>query len=160
MAQQISIFNGPNLNLLGEREPAIYGAVTLKAIEDNCRELANTLAVDVEFMQTNHEGVMVDAIQAARLHSDALIINPAGLSFNSVPVLDALRLFGKPIIELHISNIHARDEAHRHSIMSNVATSVICGLGAYGYVVALQSAARQLGVLPGGFPEPLRLGPV
>lgn len=159
MTRMISIFNGPNLNLLGEREPDIYGAVTLPAIEESCRSLASVLNVELDFQQTNHEGVMVDAIQAARLTSDALIINPAGLSFHSVPVLDALGIFTKPIIELHISNIHARDEAHRHSIMSRSVNAVICGLGAYGYIVALQSAVRLLGPLDAEVPEPMRLGP-
>ena len=102
---------------------------------------------------------MVDSIQAARLTSDALIINPAGLSFHSVPVLDALRIFNKPIVELHLSNIHARDKDHRHSIMSGTSTAVICGLGAYGYVVALQSAVRLLGELNSDLPEPLSIGP-
>ena len=159
MLRQISIFNGPNLNLLGEREPEIYGSVTLQAIEKSCRSLAGALNVELNFQQTNHEGVMVDAIQAARLTSDALIINPAGLSFHSVPVLDALRIFNKPIVELHLSNIHARDKDHRHSIMSGTSTAVICGLGAYGYIVALQSAARLLGELNSDLPEPLSIGP-
>ena len=159
MTQLISVFNGPNLNLLGEREPEIYGSVTLQAIEKSCRSLAETLDLELDFQQTNHEGVMVDAIQAARLTSDALIINPAGLSFHSVPVLDALAIFSKPIIELHISNIHARDDSHRHSIMSASVNAVICGLGAYGYIVALQSAARLLGPLGNELPEPLRIGP-
>lgn len=159
MGGLVSILNGPNLNLLGEREPEIYGTVTLQNIEQSCRALATTLNVDLDFQQTNHEGVMVDAIQAARLTSDALIINPAGLSFHSVPVLDALRMFNKPIVELHLSNIHARDEAHRHSIISRSATAVICGLGAYGYIVALQSAVRMAGPLVAGLPEPLRTGP-
>ncbi len=160
MSKRISIFNGPNLNLLGEREPEIYGSVTLKAIEESCRALADRLNIALEFHQTNHEGVMVDAIQDARLTSDAMIINPAGLSFHSVPVLDALRIFAKPIVELHLSNIHARDDAHKHSIMSASSTAVICGLGAYGYIVALQAAARMLGPLPGELPEPLSMGPV
>jgi len=159
MTRLVSILNGPNLNLLGEREPDIYGSVTLESIEHSCRELAATLNIELDFQQTNHEGVMIDAIQAARLTSDALVINPAGLSFHSVPVLDALRLYGKPIVELHISNIHARDEAHRHSIMSGSVTGVICGLGAYGYLVALQSAARLLGPVDDVLPEPLRNGP-
>lgn len=159
MTRLISIFNGPNLNLLGEREPEIYGSVTLQAIEESCRALCTSLSIELNFQQTNHEGVMVDEIQAARLTSDVLIINPAGLSFHSVPVLDALRIFAKPIIELHLSNIHARDEAHRHSIMSGCATAVICGLGAYGYIVALQSAARLLGPLGDELPEPIRIGP-
>jgi len=159
MTQQVSIFNGPNLNLLGEREPEIYGTVTLTAIEQSCRALAASLNVELDFQQTNHEGVMVDAIQAARLSSDVLIINPAGLSFHSVPVLDALGIFNKPVIELHLSNIHARDEAHRHSIMSRSVNAVICGLGAYGYIVALQAAARLHGPLDTELPDPIRTGP-
>lgn len=159
MARHITILNGPNLNLLGEREPEIYGTVTLAAIEESCRALAATLDVELDFQQTNHEGVMVDTIQAARLISDVLILNPAGLSFHSVPVLDALGIFNKPVIELHLSNIHARDEAHRHSIMSRSVNAVICGLGAYGYIVALQSAARLLGPLGSDLPEPLCTGP-
>ena len=155
----LSILNGPNLNLLGEREPEIYGTTTLKAIEESCRDLATALNIEIDFQQTNHEGVLVDAIQEARLSSDALIINPAGLSFHSVPVLDALRIFSKPIIELHISNIHARDAIHRDSIMSDSVDAVICGLGPYGYIVALQSAARMMGPLAEALPEPLRIGP-
>ena len=160
MPRQISIYNGPNLNLLGEREPEIYGAITLGSIEQNCLALAVSLGVEVDFRQTNHEGVMVDAIQEARRTSDALIINPAGLSFHSVPVLDALRLFGKPIIELHLSNIHARDKDHRNSIMSSAATGVICGLGAYGYTVAMLAALRQLGPLGAELPDAIATGPV
>lgn len=160
MTARIVIMNGPNLNLLGEREPAIYGATTLATIEQSCHDLGKLLNVDVIFQQTNHEGVMVDMIQAERHTSDALIINPAGLSFHSVPVLDALRIYSKPIIELHLSNIHARDDAHRHSLMSGAATAVICGLGAYGYVVALQAAARRIGPLSDAMPEALRVGPV
>ena len=160
MPRRISIFNGPNLNLLGEREPEIYGATTLSSIEESCAALAALLEVELDFRQTNHEGVMVDAIQEIRLTSDALIINPAGLSFHSVPVLDALRLFGKPIIELHLSNIHARDKDHQNSIMSGAATAVICGLGAYGYSVALLAALRQLGPIECDLPDSISIGPV
>ena len=117
----IWILNGPNLNLLGEREPEIYGSTTLAAIEDCCRAYAKILSIDVECRQTNHEGVLVDWIQEARRKADALVINPAGCSFRSIPVLDALKMFDGPIVEIHISNIHARDEHHRHSIMSSVA---------------------------------------
>lgn len=159
MSLRLAIFNGPNLNLLGEREPEIYGATTLAAVEESCREFAGVIGAEVNFAQTNHEGVMVDWIQEARLATDTLIINPAGFSFHSIPVLDALRLYPNPIIELHISNIHARDEQHRHSIVSNVATGVICGLGVYGYIVAMQAAARMVEVLPDGLPAPIRIGP-
>jgi 3-dehydroquinate dehydratase-2 len=154
------ILNGPNLNLLGEREPEIYGSTTLAAVEESCRAFAELLGVELAFRQTNHEGVLVDWIHEARHAADALIINPAGCSFRSIPVLDALKAFAPPIIELHISNIHGRDELHRHSIMSGAATAVICGLGIYGYIVAMQSAARMAGAMPDSLPEPIRIGPV
>ena len=103
---------------------------------------------------------MVDQIQKARKESAAIVINPAGFSFHSVPILDALKMFSGPIIEIHISNIHARDEAHRNSIMSNVSTGVICGLGAYGYIVAMQTAAKMIGEIPDIMPNPIRFGPI
>lgn len=160
MPTRIQILNGPNLNLLGEREPDIYGHVTLDSIESSCAALAEALHVELECRQSNHEGQLVDWIQEARNTSSALIINPAGFSFYSVAILDALRMFDGPVIELHISNIHARDEKHQHSIMSADVDSVICGFGAYGYIVALQAAAQYLGVIPETFPETLRTGPV
>jgi 3-dehydroquinate dehydratase-2 len=141
---KVMILNGPNLNLLGEREPEIYGFTTLADIEGACRKTAESLGIEIDFRQTNHEGVMVDWIQEARLTVDALIINPAGLSFHSVPVLDSIRMMKAPVIELHISNVHARDPEHRHSIISKAATAVICGLGADGYDVALIAAARRM----------------
>jgi len=159
MPLRLAILNGPNLNLLGVREPDIYGTTTLAAIEASCREYAPILDAELQFRQTNHEGILVDWIQEARDTANAIIINPAGYSFHSVPVLDALRLFDGPIVELHISNIHARDAAHRHSILSAAATAVICGVGAYGYIVALQAAARLLGTLPSELPEPIAAGP-
>ena len=160
MAARLWILNGPNLNLLGEREPEIYGTTTLKAVEESCRDLAAVLGVELEFRQTNHEGVLVDWVHEARHAADALIINPAGCSFHSIPLLDALKTFAPPIVELHISNIHGRDELHRHSIMSGAATAVVCGLGTYGYIVAMQSAARMLGALADSLPAPIRVGPV
>ena len=157
---RITILNGSNLNLLGEREPEIYGSTTLAAIEDSTQELAGLLGVELTFRQTNHEGFMVDWIQEARRDADALIINPAGFSFHSVPVLDALKMFEGPLLEVHISNIHARGEHHRHSILSGAVTGVVCGLGAYGYTAALLTAARMLNVTPGGLPQPVAVGPV
>jgi 3-dehydroquinate dehydratase-2 len=159
MPNRVLILNGPNLNLLGVREPHIYGSVTLAAVEESCRELAAAIDVSFDFRQSNSEAELVDWIQDARDTADALIINPAGFSFYSVAILDALQMFEGPIIELHISNIHARDAAHRHSIMSARVRAVICGLGTYGYVVALLSAARMLDALPETLPEPLRIGP-
>ena len=160
MTSRLLILNGPNLNLLGEREPEIYGSTTLAAIEASCREFAGILNADLKFHQTNHEGVLVDLIQEARQTADAIVINPAGLSFHPIPVLDALKMFSGPILETHISNIHARDEHHRHSILSSVATGVVCGLGAYGYIVAMQTAMQMLGSVPDSLPMPIRSGPV
>ena len=160
MAMRVMILNGPNLNLLGTREPHIYGSTTLAAIEASCRELARAIGASLAFHQSNHEGALVDWVQAARTEADAVIINPAGLSFHSIPLLDALKTFEGPIVEVHISNIHARDELHRHSIMSSVAKAVICGLGPYGYIAALLAAAHMLKALPDSLPAPLRVGPV
>jgi len=156
---RLMILNGPNLNLLGVREPHIYGTTTLAAIEASCREFAGILGASLAFHQSNHEGALVDLIQAARQQADAIIINPAGFSFTSIAILDALKAFDGPIVEVHISNIHARDELHRHSKLSTVARGVICGLGPYGYIVAMQAAAHMLGKLPASLPTPLRLGP-
>ena len=160
MPAQLWILNGPNLNLLGEREPEIYSSTTLAAVEASCRAFAKALGAGLEFRQSNHEGVLVDWIHEARHGADALIINPAGYSFHSILILDALKVFARAIIEVHISNIHARDELHRHSILSGVSTAVICGLGPYGYIVAMQAAARLVGDLPASLPEPIRVGPV
>ncbi|PXX64526.1 MULTISPECIES: type II 3-dehydroquinate dehydratase [unclassified Pseudomonas] len=139
MNRTVFILNGPNLNLLGRREPHIYGYTTLDQIRESSEQLADELDLVCDFRQTNHEGVMVDWIQEAFEQGAALIINPAGLSFNSIPVLDALKLIDAPLVELHLSNIHARDELHRHSIMSGVVDSVICGMGADGYPLAIRA---------------------
>jgi 3-dehydroquinate dehydratase-2 len=153
---RLMILNGPNLNLLGVREPHIYGTTTLAAIETACREFAGILGAAVAFHQSNHEGELVDLIQGARENADAIIINPAGFSFTSIAILDALKMFEGPVIELHISNIHARDIHHRHSKISSVARGVICGLGPYGYLVAMQAAAQMLGHLPDSMPAAMR----
>ena len=155
------ILNGPNLNLLGEREPHIYGSTTLAAIKSSCRQLAEAIGA--------RGSRSISPITRARWWTGCrrparrpmrLIINPAGLSFHSIPLLDALKTFDGPIVELHISNIHARDELHRHSIMSGAAKAVICGLGVHGYIVALQAVAHMLKALPDNLPAPLRIGPV
>jgi 3-dehydroquinate dehydratase-2 len=159
MPVRVMILNGPNLNLLGVREPHIYGTTTLAAIETTCREFGEEIGAAVAFHQSNHEGVLIDWVHAAREDADAIIINPAGLSFTSVSLLDALKMFDGPIIELHISNIHARDPTYHHSKVSAVATAVICGLGVYGYIVALQCAGRMLDALPDSLPAALRVGP-
>jgi 3-dehydroquinate dehydratase-2 len=142
MPKRVTILNGPNLNLLGTREPHIYGKTTLAAIEASCREFSDAIGVRLAFHQTNHEGALVEQVQAARLDADALIVNPAACTFHSIALVDALAMFEGPIIELHLSNIHARDELHRHSIVSQAATAVICGLGADGYPTAIGAMLR------------------
>ena len=139
MNRTVFILNGPNLNLLGRREPHIYGHTTLDQIRQSSERLAEELDLVCDFRQTNHEGVMVDWIQEAFEQGASLIINPAGFSFHSIPVLDALKLLSTPLIELHLSNIHARDELHRHSIMSGAVNAVICGMGADGYPLAIRA---------------------
>ena len=156
---RMMILNGPSLNLLGVREPEIYGTTTLAAVEESCRDYANFLGIDLVCHQSNHEGQLIDWIHEARETADAIVINPAGLSFRSVPLFDAFKTFEGPIIELHVSNIHDRDELHRHSILSAAATGVICGLGPYGYIVAMQTAAQMAGAIPDSLPEPVRVGP-
>ena len=159
MTARLMILNGPNLNLLGVREPDIYGHTTLAAIQASCEELARFAGAQLSFHQSNHEGTLVDLIQSARTNADALIINPAAYSFTSIAMYDALKIFEGPIFEVHISNIHARDELHRHSKLSAAVTGVIAGLGPYGYVVAMQAALHALGKLPETLPDPLRNGP-
>jgi 3-dehydroquinate dehydratase-2 len=156
---RIMILNGPNLNLLGIREPHIYGSTTLDAVKAACEEFAVFAGAELAFHQSNHEGVLVDLIQSARNAADALIINPAGFSFTSIAIYDALKIFEGPIFEVHISNIHARDELHRHSILSSAVKGVIAGLGPYGYIVAMQAALQLAGKLPAVLPAALRIGP-
>lgn len=155
MAAKIMILNGPNLNFLGIREPHIYGPTTLKQIEASCQALAKDLGVEVSFHQSNLEGELVNWIQAAHGTVDAIIMNPAAYSFTSVALIDALKIFEGPKIEVHISNIHARDELHRHSITSSASTAVICGLGPYGYIAAMLAAVQRLGKLPEMIPASL-----
>lgn len=159
MTARLMILNGPNLNLLGVREPHIYGSTTISAIRASCEEFAKAANAQLSFHQSNHEGALVDLIQAAREEADAIIINPAAYSFTSIAMLDALKIFEGPIIEVHISNIHARDELHRHSKLSAVVKAVICGLGPYGYIVGMQAALHMLGKLPESLPVSIRVGP-
>jgi 3-dehydroquinate dehydratase II len=156
---RIMIINGPNLNLLGVREPHIYGLTTLEAIKRACEEFCAFAGAQLSFHQSNHEGAIVDLIQQARTEADALIINPAAYSFSSIAIFDAMKIFAGPIYEVHISNIHARDELHRHSKLSAAVKAVIAGLGPYGYIVAIQAALQGAGQLPAALPEALRVGP-
>jgi 3-dehydroquinate dehydratase-2 len=140
--KRLMILNGPNLNLLGVREPHIYGTTTLAQVRESCEQAAKRLGIELAFHQSNHEGAIVDWIQSARQTADAIIINPAGYSFTSIAILDAIKAFEGPVIEVHISNIHARDELHRHSKISTAATAVIAGLGPYGYIAAMDAVAQ------------------
>jgi 3-dehydroquinate dehydratase-2 len=139
--RRVKILNGPNLNLLGVREPHIYGTTTLDDIRKACEQRVKATGLALSFHQSNHEGELVELIQAARQDADAIIMNPAAYSFTSVAILDALKTFEGPMIEVHISNIHARDEHHRHSILSHAMTAVICGLGMQGYLAAMDAIA-------------------
>ena len=142
MAHKVLILNGPNLNMLGTREPAIYGATTLADIKADCTTHAKSLGLDVDFRQSNHEGELVDWIQQARGTASCIIINPAAYTHTSVAILDALKMTDLPIIELHLSNVHAREAFRHHSYVSPVATGVLCGFGAHGYIMALDAAKR------------------
>src|SRR5580700_4357644 len=159
MTARLMVLNGPNLNLLGIREPHIYGSTTLDAIKASCEEFANFAGAQLSFHQSNHEGVLVDLIQSSRHDADAIIINPAAYSFTSIAMLDAFKIFEGPIIEVHISNIHARDELHRHSKLSSAVKAVICGFGPYGYIIGMQAALQMLGGLPASLPAAIRIGP-
>lgn len=136
----ILVLNGPNLNMLGLRQPDIYGRTTLADIESMVAAEAQAIGCSADFRQSNHEGVLIDWIQAARTGADAIVINPGGLTHTSVALMDALSAAEKPVVELHLSNVHRREPFRHHSYVSLVATGVICGLGAYGYVLALRAA--------------------
>lgn len=140
----VAILNGPNLNLLGLREPALYGADTLADIGARCADSAATLGLRLEFRQTNAEGELIDWVQSCRGRAGGIIINPAGYTTSSVGLLDALLAFEAPIIELHLTNIHRRESFRRDSLVSLAARAVICGLGAAGYTLALQAMAGLL----------------
>ncbi|WP_349741043.1 type II 3-dehydroquinate dehydratase [Roseateles cavernae] len=144
MSATLYVLNGPNLNLLGIREPHLYGSTSLPQIEQLCQRVATELGLACEFRQSNHEGVLVDWVQEARERAAALVINPAGLSFRSIPLLDALKTLEQPIAEVHLTNIHRRDPLYQHSLMSLAATGVICGFGAFGYELAIRALAQKL----------------
>ena len=142
MSKPIYVINGPNLNRLGTRETAIYGTTTLGEIEAMCRKAAGARAL--EFRQSNAEHQIVDWIHEAIDRGAGIVINPAGLTFRSIPILDALKMFPGPIIELHITNVHRREEIYHDSLVSRVATAVIMGLGADGYPTAVAAMVRLL----------------
>jgi 3-dehydroquinate dehydratase-2 len=145
--KKILIVNGPNLNLLGTRETAIYGELTLADIENNCQKLGQELKLEIEFLQSNYEGQLVDWIQQARNDADGIIINPAAYTHTSIAILDALKAYDGLVAEVHLSDIKQRESFRHHSYVSLRADKVICGLGAEGYELAMRYMAEQLGSL-------------
>jgi 3-dehydroquinate dehydratase-2 len=141
----IAVFNGPNLNLLGTREPDKYGTATLDDVEALCAETAEQLGFGIDFRQSNLEGELVSWIQECRGRASGIVINPAGYTTTSVAILDALLAVDLPVIEVHITNIHRREEFRQHSLVSKAATGVIAGLGVGGYALAIQAMAGMLG---------------
>ena len=144
MDNKIIIINGPNLNLLGEREQSQYGATTFEQLKDNCSKKGNEIGIHVDFAQSNVEGELVNIIQDARNKYDGIIINAAGFTHTSVAIRDALDIYKKPIIELHISNIYKREEFRHKSLISDIVTGGIFGLGAEGYILAIISMQKLL----------------
>tara|TARA_B110000008_G_scaffold18517_1_gene17157 strand:+ start:76 stop:516 length:441 start_codon:yes stop_codon:yes gene_type:complete len=144
MNNKILIINGPNLNLLGEREQSQYGSITFDQLKKNCLEKANELEINLEFIQSNIEGEIVTLIQQAKNKFDGIIINAAGFTHTSVAIRDALDIFKKPIIELHISNIYKREEFRKKSLISDVVSGGIFGLGDNGYILAIISMQNLL----------------
>jgi 3-dehydroquinate dehydratase-2 len=142
----ILVLNGPNLNLLGTREPAIYGRTTLADVEASCRRHAKALKLGLEFRQSNHEGQLIDWIQAARGGMAGIVINPAGYSHTSIAILDALVASELPVIEVHLTNVFKREAYRRHSFVSEAARGVICGLGPHGYLLAIDALAEIIAV--------------
>ncbi len=147
MTATVMVLNGPNLNLLGTREPDIYGTETLESIEAACRKRAGDLGLAVEFRQSNNEGDLVDRVQEAGASHQALIVNAGAYTHTSVALLDALLATELPVIEVHLSNINQREEFRHHSYVSKAADGMICGLGGLGYELALEALAKKLGTI-------------
>ncbi|SEW09731.1 3-dehydroquinate dehydratase [Cognatiyoonia koreensis] len=145
MSCHILILNGPNLNLLGTRQPEVYGTTTLSDIQDACERQAKALGVSVSFMQSNHEGQLVDAIHAARGTHHGIILNAGAYTHTSIALMDAVSSVGIPTIELHLSNVHAREAFRHNSYVAKVALGVIAGFGAGGYPLALSAMVGHLG---------------
>ena len=146
MAKTVYVLNGPNMNLLGTREPEKYGSTTLPQVEKLCRATAKSCGLDVVFRQSNHEGELIDWIQEARAKKAAgIIINPAGFTTTSISILDALLATELPVIEVHVTNIHARESFRHDSYVSKVAKAIVCGFGAQGYALAITGLADMIG---------------
>jgi 3-dehydroquinate dehydratase-2 len=141
---RISVLNGPNLNLLGQREPEVYGRTTLSEIETMVREAARGLDAEIDWFQTNHEGALVDAVQALKGRADGALINAAALTHSSLALRDALLAVQVPFVELHLSNIFAREPARRHSMIADLALGMVTGFGAQSYLLALQALVGRL----------------
>src|ERR1700730_6094684 len=144
MARTVFVLNGPNLNLLGVREPKIYGTQTLEDIKQKCLARARTHELEIDFRQSNFEGVMVESVHEAREKAVGIVINPAGLSFHSIPLLDSLKTFDGPKVEVHLTNIHKREPMYQKSLMSHGVTGVIAGLGGLGYALAVDAIAEHV----------------
>jgi 3-dehydroquinate dehydratase-2 len=143
----IAVLNGPNLNMLGLRQPEVYGAATLDDVEQLCAETAEGIGLAIDFRQTNSEGELISWIHECRGRASGIVINPAGLSHTSIALMDALLAAELPVVEVHISNIHRREEFRHLSYISRIATGVLCGFGTHGYALALIAMAR---ILEGG----------
>ena len=141
----IILINGPNLNLLGKREQSQYGSITFEELKKTCQEHSKKIGVNIEFFQSNLEGEIVEKIQQSIKSFDGIIINAAGYTHTSVSIRDALNIFKKPKIELHISNIYKREEFRQKSLISDVVNGIICGLGSYGYILAINAMQELLG---------------
>ena len=141
---RVAVLNGPNLNLLGEREPTLYGTATLASLEADVRQAAGALGVDLAWMQTNHEGEFLEAVQALRDRADGAVVNPAGWTHTSVALRDAFLAVRVPFVEVHLSNIHAREPFRRQSLLSDLAVGVVSGLGPAGYRWALEGLVAHL----------------
>ena len=145
MATKILLLNGPNLNLLGSREPEVYGSATLSDVENEAKRIAADAGASLVCFQSNHEGALIDRIHAAKAEGiEAIVINPGGLTHTSVALRDALAGVALPVIEVHISNIHRREDFRHHSYISGIAAGVICGLGVDGYRVAIEFVIKKL----------------
>lgn len=142
MARKLYVLNGPNLNMLGLREPELYGTATLDDVRTSCARVSEELGYELIFEQSNAEFQIIDWLHQAYCDDALVVINPAGLSFQSVPLLDAILMIRTPVVEIHLTNIHARDAAHRHSLISTASTAVIAGVGAFGYELALRAVDR------------------